>query len=245
MSTNLAATLLTKDQRALYQMAERYAAAHHDDVAAAILACVTSTRGDAQPNISMPPVAPGSAMPALTAAHATTTHHVESTNGINPIPEATHPLDTADWQQSFHWIRLSTQLVLRINGLDHKADYVSYAHYEEFLQFLIQHHGQHNHPLTFNLQDIRESLGQSSPAPKTYTRRIRFIILYLSNLGIIKRHNRPDSNTKLYRASSDDLSKYLHPQVIYDARQHSTPTSLARYINTKKHRHASASKMTA
>ena len=158
-------------------------------------------------------------------------------------PRPTHPLDAADWQQSFNWIRLSTQLVLRINGLDHKADYVSYAHYEQFLLFLIQHHGQH-HPLTFDLQDIRDYLGQSSPAPKTYTRRIRLIILYLSNLGIIERHDRPDTN-KLYRASSDDLSKYLHPQVIYDARQHSTPTSLARYINTKNRQHVSAGKVTA
>ena len=259
MSTNLAATLLTNDQRTLYQMAERYAAAHHDDIAADILACVTSIRGDtqpdlskqfinlapAQPNTSMPLVAPGSTRPPLAAAQGITPHHADSTNGTHLTPEVTHPLEDADWQQSFHWIRLSAQLVLRINGLDHKADYVFYAHYEEFLQFLIQSHGQHAHPLNFSLQDIRDYLGQSSPVPKAYTRRIRLIIIYLSHLGIIERHNRPNTNTRLYRASSDDLSKYLHPQVIYDAREHSTPSSLARYINAKNRQHVSPNKVTA
>ena len=44
LSANRAATLLTDDQRELYQTAERYAAANHDEIAAAILACAISIR---------------------------------------------------------------------------------------------------------------------------------------------------------------------------------------------------------
>ena len=240
MSANRAATLLTDDQRELYQTAG-----------------AISIRGEPQPNPSSHGIelAPAQllSIPPPNRTKSNVPDQPASPNAssappdqkVIQLPEPTNSLQDVDRQQSFIRIRLQNPLVLRTTGFDYRTHYTTYELYYEFIQFLIKTQEQRAPLCTFSLRDLKEYFGQSNRASQTYSRNTRLITRYLTQARVIEHHTQTsEKKARLYTIKPNKLSRHLRPEVIFDGREFNSPITLARNIDTKARTSVSTQQVT-
>ena len=261
LTSNLANNEPATDLRILYEMAERYAASHHDEIAASILVCASfidpyQAHFPDFPAIAsalqQPPVNPAIAaseprdlnklnrmithskeksLPATPANTVDASNTPPLPNSPDPPDTPTHHLDEADWTSPFQWVRLKHHLVLRATGFHTHAYYAYHSQHAYVLRFLTQLHKEHPDSPTFSITDIQKCLDQHSSKKSGNTRIGRIIVRYLLYQGAITQQH--GDNAKQFRIASPDIESYLHPRVIYDAQEYTYPITLTKNLLAK------------